>query len=73
MHAAYRAHLVEQGLGSDEIEKLIQVLQDGREPQEVEMWNRVLTAEDPRFNTDPNAYLVRMVEGNMPERRCHEQ
>ena len=66
--AAYRAHLIEQGLGSDEIDKLLRVLQDGRERQEVEMWNRVLTAETPRFNTDPNAYLVRVVKGRQPGR-----
>ena len=65
---AYRAHLLEQGLESDEIDKLLQVLKDGRKTQEVEMWNRVLTSETPRFNTDPNAYLVRMVEGRQPGR-----
>ena len=32
------------------------------------MWNRVLTSEEPRFNTAPNAFLVRMVEGREPGR-----
>lgn len=34
--------------------------------QEVERWNRILTAENPRFNTDPNAFLVEMVRGRAP-------
>jgi len=64
--AAYREHLAAQGLAPEEIDRRIQALRDGRERQEVEMWNRVLTAEKPRFNTEPNAYLVRMLDGRTP-------
>jgi SAM-dependent methyltransferase len=59
--AAYRGHLEEQGLSGEEMDQQLRWLQEGRERQEVEMWNRVLTSENPRFNTDPNEYLVRMV------------
>jgi len=58
--AAYRAHLAQQGMGSEEIDQRIEWLQQGRERQEVELWNRVLTAEEPRFNTDPNELLKRL-------------
>ena len=30
------------------------------------MWNRILTAEKPVFNTQPNAFLVEMVKGRAP-------
>jgi len=66
--AAYRAYLAAQGTDPAEIDRQIEALTDGRDRQEVELWNRVLTAEEPRFNTDPNAYLVRMVEGRTPGR-----
>jgi SAM-dependent methyltransferase len=66
--AAYGAHLAEQGLDPDEIEQRMSWLREGRERQEVELWNRVLTAENPRFNTEPNAFLVRMIEGRQPGR-----
>jgi len=65
---AYRAHLAEQGMEEGEIAERIRLLEQGRERQEVELWNRVLTAETPRFNTDPNEFLVRMVSGRPPGR-----
>ena len=33
---------------------------------EVDRWNRILTAEKPAFNTQPNAFLVEMVKGRAP-------
>ena len=33
---------------------------------EVDRWNRILTAEKPAFNTNPNAFLVEMVKGRTP-------
>lgn len=29
-------------------------------------WNRILTAEDPNFNTEPNEFLVRMISDRTP-------
>ena len=66
--SAYRAHLQKQGLDTPEIDAEVELLQSGGRNQEVEMWNRVLTAEEPRFNTEPNDFLVRMVEGVEPGR-----
>jgi 2-polyprenyl-3-methyl-5-hydroxy-6-metoxy-1,4-benzoquinol methylase len=66
--AAYRKHLAAQGLNSEEIEQRIELLDERLEIEEVEFWNRVLTAEEPRFNTEPNAFLVRVIEGRTPGR-----
>lgn len=60
--AAYSEHLGAQGLSAEQVAHRTQVLEQGPENQEVELWNRVLTADEPRFNTDPNEFLVRMVE-----------
>lgn len=66
--AAYREHLAAQGMDAAQIDQRIAWLEEGRERQEVELWNRVLTAEKPRFNTEPNAFLVRVIEGREPGR-----
>ncbi|UCF35750.1 MAG: class I SAM-dependent methyltransferase [Acidobacteriota bacterium] len=66
MLEAYRAHLADQGLTSTEIETELEALRRGGKRQEVELWNQVLTAEQPRFNTAPNSFLVRMTEGVEP-------
>ena len=34
--------------------------------REIERWNRVLTADPPSFNTQPNAFLVEMTRGLPP-------
>ena len=34
--------------------------------REAERWNKILTEEKPRFNTNPNAFLVEMVKGRKP-------
>ena len=41
-----------------EAEAAIKELMTQSRQQEVEMWNRVLTSDKPRFNTDPNAFGV---------------
>ncbi len=68
MRSSYKAHLESQGLSEDEIEAEIRLLEAGGDRAEIEMWNRILTAEEPRFNTRPNAFLERMVEGWQPGR-----
>jgi 2-polyprenyl-3-methyl-5-hydroxy-6-metoxy-1,4-benzoquinol methylase len=66
--AAYAEHLAGEGLDTAQIAEQETLLETGGERQEVELWNRVLTEEEPRFNTDPNAFLVRMVQGRTPGR-----
>ena len=66
MRQGYMDHLEGQGLGEEEIRSEVALLDEGGDRQEIEMWNQILTAENPRFNTDPNAFLERMVEGWEP-------
>lgn len=66
--AAYREHLASQGTAREEIDRRNERLRDGRRRQEIEFWNRVLTAEEPGFNTEPNAFLVRMIQDREPGR-----
>jgi SAM-dependent methyltransferase len=61
----YRAYLVGQGEDSADAESKIRVI---RTQAEVERWNRILTAEKPTFNVEPNAFLVEMVKGRKPGR-----
>lgn len=58
----YRAYLKAQGFTSSDIESQIKLVGDRGDELEAQLWNRVLTAEKPRFNTNPNAFLVDMVK-----------
>ena len=62
----YRQALKGQGLESSEIDRRIQVIGRYARRLEVERWNRVLTSASPRFNTQPNAFVVQMTEGRTP-------
>jgi SAM-dependent methyltransferase len=66
--AAYRKHLAGEGLQQAEIAERVAMLESGQSNQEVELWNRVLTAEEPRFNTEPNEFLVRTIRDHKPGR-----
>lgn len=59
----YREELKAQGVGAAEVERRIKVINERGSRLEVERWNRILTAEKPTFNTNPNDFLVRMVKG----------
>ncbi|MDA8016273.1 MAG: methyltransferase domain-containing protein [Thermoanaerobaculia bacterium] len=63
---AYRGHLESQGLGDQEIAERVEEIQQRRQRQGVERWNRFLTEPEPRFNTGPNDFLVRTIEGRPP-------
>jgi SAM-dependent methyltransferase len=60
---AYRATLVATGSTPAEADKAIAIVREQGRALEIERWNRILTAETPRFNTNPNAFLVQMVQG----------
>ncbi len=62
----YKQALTEQGLARAEIERRIQVINQHARRLEVERWNRVLTSTSPRFNTQPNGFVVQMTEGRTP-------
>jgi 2-polyprenyl-3-methyl-5-hydroxy-6-metoxy-1,4-benzoquinol methylase len=62
----YRLHLKAQGLDEADIEAQVKVVTDRGHSLEVQRWNEILTAEKPRFNTNPNAFLVEMVKARKP-------
>ena len=61
--AKYRAYLTTRGFTSADVEEQIGLIQEAGGRAEVERWNRILTSENPRFNTEPNDFLVEMVKG----------
>ncbi len=65
---AYRAYLGQLGRTESEIESTIVLLNDGSVDLEVEFWNERLTASEPTFNTEPNAFLVRAASALEPGR-----
>ncbi len=66
--ADYRKLLASEGLTPSEIQRHLRVLDEYQRKSEVDMWNRVLTAPVPSFNTKPNAFLVEMTRGMTPGR-----
>jgi SAM-dependent methyltransferase len=62
----YRAHLKNAGFSPADIEQQIRTVEQQGRRLEVERWNAILTAEKPRFNTNANAFLVRMVSDRKP-------
>jgi 2-polyprenyl-3-methyl-5-hydroxy-6-metoxy-1,4-benzoquinol methylase len=59
----YRAKLVKEGASPSSADQQIRVITEQGYRLEVERWNQILTAPKPAFNTQPNAFLVRMVQG----------
>jgi SAM-dependent methyltransferase len=59
----YRQELKAQGVEPAEVERRATVINERGSRLEVERWNRILTAERPTFNTNPNDFLVRMTKG----------
>jgi len=68
IYERYRAALRSQGKGDKEVDATIETLKKLGDRAEVELWNRVLTAPTPSFNTAPNAFLVEMTKGLKPGR-----
>lgn len=64
----YTAALRAQGLAPQEATSTIVLLRRIGDRAEIERWNRILTAPNPRFNTAPNAFLVAMTKGLKPGR-----
>jgi len=62
----YRAKLIADGEPPAAVEEQLRVIQEQGRRLEVERWNRILTAENPTFNTKPNAFLVQMTKGLSP-------
>lgn len=66
--ARYAAELRTQGKSAGDIDATIASLKAIGDRAEIERWNRILTAAEPRFNTAPNAFLVTVTTGLKPGR-----
>jgi SAM-dependent methyltransferase len=68
VYQRYAAELTAQGKTEREIAATIASLKSIGDRAEIERWNRILTAAEPRFNTAPNAFLVSVTTGLTPGR-----
>jgi SAM-dependent methyltransferase len=64
----YAAELRAQKKSERDIAATIASLKSIGDRAEIERWNRILTAAQPRFNTAPNAFLVSVTAGRTPGR-----
>jgi len=64
----YRAKLLKEGASTASADEQVRVITEQADRLEVERWNQILTSPKPAFNTEPNAFLVRMVQGRKPGR-----
>src|SRR5262245_26344750 len=64
----YAEELLRQGLTEAQAASRIATIRSLGDRAEIERWNQILTAENPRFNTAPNAFLVEMTKTLKPGR-----
>jgi len=64
----YDVVLAQRGVPPDERARVLKTIEEQGRRLEVERWNRILTAEKPAFNTNPNAFLVEIIKGRHPGR-----
>ena len=62
----YRAYLKSRGRSDAEVDEEVKLVRERGSNSEIERWNRILTAEKPRFNTQPNAFLVEIAGTRKP-------
>jgi SAM-dependent methyltransferase len=66
VEARYGEYLKSRGFSETDAKAQIEIVEKQGARAEIERWNRVLTAENPSFNTQPNAFLVEMAKGRKP-------
>ena len=66
MDGRYRGYLKSRGFSDAEADAQIKLVDERGARAEIERWNRILTAEKPRFNTKPNAFLMEVVKTRKP-------
>jgi predicted O-methyltransferase YrrM len=64
--ALYRQHLQKEGVGASEIEHQIAIIEREGRRLEADRWNAFFTADRPRFNVMPNAFLTQIAERRTP-------
>lgn len=68
MAPKYRQALVAKGLAPAEIQRRLDIVDREGQRMEVARWNTFFTADKPRFNLAPNAFLIQMAEKRTPGR-----
>ncbi len=66
MAPKYRAALAAKGMPAAEIERRLDVVDREGQRMEVARWNSFFTADKPRFNLAPNAFLMQIAEKRAP-------
>ena len=64
----YKEHLRSTGVSPADIDARLRIIDSQSDALEVERWNRILTADKPSFNSNPNAFLVEMIRNRKPGR-----
>lgn len=62
----YREALAGQGLPAAEVERRMTIVDQESQRMEVARWNEFFTADKPRFNLAPNAFLIQIAERRTP-------
>jgi len=62
----YRAYLKSRGFSDAEVEAQCKEIDARQARDEAERWNGILTSDKPRFNTQPNAFLMEIAKGRKP-------
>jgi SAM-dependent methyltransferase len=65
----YDDYLAKQGMTPSDREQRLRTVQEQGRKLEVDRWNRILTADKPGFNSQPNAFLVE-ISKNLPKGRA---
>jgi SAM-dependent methyltransferase len=64
--AVYRSYLKSRGFSDEDIDEQMKLIDEQGARAEVDRWNRILTAEKPRFNTNPNVFLMEIAKTRKP-------
>jgi len=64
--STYRQVLALKGMTAAEIERRLRVVDQEGQRMEVARWNAFFTADKPRFNLAPNAFLIQIAEKRTP-------
>jgi SAM-dependent methyltransferase len=62
----YRQHLQKQGVLPADIDRQLAIIEREGRRLEADRWNAFFTADRPRFNVMPNAFLIQVAERRVP-------
>jgi SAM-dependent methyltransferase len=62
----YRGYLKRRGFSDADAAGQLKLVEDQGARSEIERWNRILTSNEPAFNTRPNAFLMEIAKTRKP-------